>query len=109
MPTKRDVGAVTSLDSPVLVRDLESAHQNPNIPRSIFLPNLAEAAINDDGYTNVTDASSRPGSDFVTKSISVKARQMKAAFDANGESGNAGDWLVHFNGHYMVVKADNFS
>jgi hypothetical protein len=97
-------GAVASIDSPVLVKDLTDAHQNPNIPRSIFGGDLSDAALADEGYNSLNSSSSKPGAGWVSKSISVKAVQMKTNFDADGETGTVGDWVVYYNGHYMVVK-----
>jgi hypothetical protein len=96
--------AVSSIDDLVRVRDLTNAHQNPNIPRSVFAGDVSDATIKDDDYVSYVDGSSKPGKDFAKKSVSLPARQMKFAFDANGETGGAGDWLVYFNNGWHVVK-----
>lgn len=103
MADRKD-GAVDSIESSVLVKDLTDAQTNPNVPRSVFATELPDATINDDGYTSVVDGQSKPGKGWSSKSISAKARKMKGPFDANGVSGNDGDWLVYWNGHYHVVK-----
>jgi hypothetical protein len=96
--------AVTCFDDPVRVKDLQGAHENPNIPRSVFVAQVSEAVLSEDDYVSYTDAGARPGKGFTKKSITVQAAQLKHPFDANGESGSVGDWLVHWNGHWMVVK-----
>ena len=108
--TSADAGdALTSIEDSVRVKDLQGAHENPNIPRSIFKDEVSEAILMEDDYVSYVDATSRPGAGFQKKSISVQAVQMKHAFDANGETGNVGDWLVNWNGHWMVVKDSDMS
>lgn len=99
--------AITDLNDFVRVRDLPDYHQNPNVARSVFLEEVSAARVSEDEYISYVDGQSQPGKGFATKSISVKAVQMKTSFDANGDSGSAGDWLVYFNGHYMVVRDDS--
>lgn len=96
--------AVSSIDDLVRVRDLTNAHQNPNIPRGVFAAEVSDAVINDDDYVSYVDGSSKPGKEFSKKSVSLPARQMKHSFDANGETGSPGDWLVYFNNGWHVVK-----
>lgn len=97
-------GAPISLDDPVRIRDLASPQTNPNIPRSLFTDTLGAAEANADSYVSVNDATHQPGDSFKSKSISAKAVQMNTGFDANGQAGNAGDWLVYAGGHWFVAK-----
>lgn len=96
--------SITSVDDVVRVRDLTSPHTNPNIPRSIFTDTLGAAVADADAYISVTDATHQPGDSFKEKSIKAKAIQMNTGFDANGQPGNAGDWLVYAGGHWFVAK-----
>lgn len=95
---------ITSVDDVVRVKDLASPHTNPNIPRSIFAPALSAAAADADSYISVRDGFDQPGEGFKAKSLSGKAIQMNTGFDANGQTGNAGDWLVYAGGHWFVAK-----
>jgi hypothetical protein len=93
-----------SLDDAVRVRDLASPHTNPNIPRSLFATPLSAAAASPDSYVSVTDGVDQPGDGFKSKSISGQAIQMSTGFDANGQAGNSGDWLVYAGGHWFVAR-----
>lgn len=97
--------AISSVDDLVRVRDLSSPITNPNIPRSVFREALAAADGDaEEGYLSVTDNSHEPGAGFKDKAVKGSAVQMKHAFDANGQSGSAGDWLVNVGGHWFVAK-----
>lgn len=100
-------GVVESIDDLVRVKDLTAAHENPNIPRGIFAAEVSDATIKDDDYVSYVDGQSKPGKGFSNKSISVPAREMKHAFDANGITGSAGDYLAYFNNSWHVVKKGN--
>lgn len=95
---------IESINSVVLVKDLPGAHENPNVPRSIFLDELSEASVNAQEYVSVGDNVHKPGKGFQSKSVSVKAIQMKHGFDANGETGNENDWLVYIGKRWIVVR-----
>lgn len=96
---------ISSIDDAVRVKDLSSPITNPNIPRSVFREPLGAAVGDaDEGYLSVTDGTFAPGSGFKEKSIKAQAVQMKTSFDANGQSGNAGDWLVNVDGHWFIAK-----
>src|ERR1044071_7431495 len=86
--------APQSLDDPIRVRDLPSPATNPNLPRSMFNDTVSGAAhVDAANYVSVTDATHIPGDGFKEKSIKAQAIQMNTGFDANGQTGNAGDWL----------------
>lgn len=104
---KHNPKEITSIDDVVHVRDLTDAHQNPNIPRSVFVDTLSDAVVEDEDYVSYVSGQSKPGKDFTSKSISLPARQMKHAFDADGVSGNAGDYLVYFNRTWHVVRKED--
>jgi len=107
-PTTKAAAAdqpLQSLDDVVRVRDLQSGATNPNIPRSVFAtPTAGSADADPDGYLSVTDANNIPGKGFKSKSITAQAIQMNTGFDANGQPGNSGDWLVYAGGHWFVAK-----
>lgn len=60
--------------------------------------------VDPDAYVSVIDSQHRPGKGFKDKSVKVQAIQMNTGFDANGQPGNAGDWLVNTNGNWSVAK-----
>ena len=93
-----------SLDDPVRIRDLASPITNPNIPRSLFAEPVGAAIADADQYLSVTDGVHQPGDGFKEKSIKAKAIQMNTGFDANGQAGNSGDWLVYAGGHWFVAR-----
>ncbi len=95
-----------SLDDPVRIRDLQSPITNPNIPRSLFAEPVGMAVADADRYTSVVDGVHQPGEGFKSKSIKAVAIQMNTGFDANGQAGNSGDWLVYAGGHWFVAKDD---
>lgn len=96
--------AVESINDLVRVKDLTNAHQNPNIPRSVFAAEVSDASVKDDDYVSYVNGSSKPGKEFSNKSMSIPVREMKHAFDANGISGSPGDYLAYFNNEWHVVK-----
>lgn len=96
---------ISSIDAVVRVKDLTDAHTNPNIPRSVFDAQLNGVDPDPDKYTSVTSLSATPsGKNWQDKTVKVKAVQMNAPFDADGETGNSGDWLVHMAGKFYVMK-----
>lgn len=94
---------ISSLDQAVRVRDLSSPITNPNIPRSVFREPLGSVD-EEAGYISVTDGTHQPSKGFKEKSVKAQAIQMEVAFDANGNPGSPGDWLVNVNGHWFVAK-----
>lgn len=95
---------ISSVDDVVRVKDLTSPHTNPNLPRSIFAGTLAAASADANNYVSVSDGVHQPGEGFKAKSISGQAIQMSTGFDANGQTGNSGDWLVYAGGHWFVAR-----
>ena len=96
-----------SIEDTVQVRHLTGAHENPNIPRSVFKTELNNLDADNLADLAVSDNADVPGKGFTSKSISVKAIQMKHGFTANGEIGNDGDWLAYVGGHWVVIKDEN--
>jgi len=45
-----------------------------------------------------------PAKNMKTKNLSAKVLQMNMGFDVNGETGNAGDWLVCIGTHWYIGR-----